>query len=86
MTHPDVDMVSLTGSPETGKWIAQAAADTLKRVHLELGGKAPVIVFDDADMETAIETIAGHRLLQRRPGLHRGHARARRRRRSTTTS
>jgi betaine-aldehyde dehydrogenase len=59
VTHPDVDMVSLTGSPETGKWIAKAAADTLKRVHLELGGKAPVVVFDDADMETALETIAG---------------------------
>ena len=59
VTHPDVDMVSLTGSPATGKWIAKAAADTLKRVHLELGGKAPVIVFDDADMETAMETIAG---------------------------
>jgi betaine-aldehyde dehydrogenase len=52
-------MVSLTGSVETGKWIARAAADTLKRVHLELGGKAPVVVFDDADMDTALETIAG---------------------------
>jgi betaine-aldehyde dehydrogenase len=59
VTHDDVDMVSLTGSPETGKWIARAAADTLKRVHLELGGKAPVIVFDDVEMETAMETIAG---------------------------
>jgi betaine-aldehyde dehydrogenase len=59
VTHPDVDMVSLTGSPDTGKWIARAASDTLKRVHLELGGKAPVIVFDDVDMETAMETIAG---------------------------
>jgi betaine-aldehyde dehydrogenase len=59
VTHPDVDMVSLTGSPETGKWIAKAASDTLKRVHLELGGKAPVVVFDDADMEAAMETIAG---------------------------
>jgi betaine-aldehyde dehydrogenase len=59
VTHPDVDMVSLTGSPDTGKWIASAAADTLKRVHLELGGKAPVIVFDDVSMETAMETIAG---------------------------
>ena len=55
--HPDVDMVSLTGSPETGKWIARAAADTLKRVHLELGGKAPVIVFDDYDPELALEFI-----------------------------
>jgi betaine-aldehyde dehydrogenase len=57
--HPDVEMVSLTGSPETGKWIAREAADNLKRVHLELGGKAPVVVFDDVDMETAMETIAG---------------------------
>ncbi len=59
VTHPDVEMVSLTGSPPTGKWIAKAAADRLKRVHLELGGKAPVVVFDDADMEAAMETIAG---------------------------
>jgi betaine-aldehyde dehydrogenase len=52
-------MVSLTGSVETGKKIAASAATTLKRVHLELGGKAPVVIFDDADMETAFETIAG---------------------------
>ncbi len=57
--HPDVAMVCLTGSPGTGKWIASAASETLKRVHLELGGKAPVVVFDDVDMETALETIAG---------------------------
>ena len=56
---PDVDIVSLTGSVETGKWIAEHAARTLKRVHLELGGKAPVVVFDDVDLETAMETIAG---------------------------
>jgi len=59
VTHPEVDFVSLTGSPETGKWIAKAASDSLKRVHLELGGKAPVVVFEDADMELAMETIAG---------------------------
>jgi betaine-aldehyde dehydrogenase len=59
VTHPDVDMVSLTGSVETGKWIARAAADTLKRVHLELGGKAPVVVFDDADVDAVAEAIAG---------------------------
>jgi betaine-aldehyde dehydrogenase len=58
VTHPDIEMVSLTGSPETGKWIAKAASASLKRVHLELGGKAPVIVFDDVDMEAAMETIA----------------------------
>jgi betaine-aldehyde dehydrogenase len=57
--HPEVDMVSLTGSVQTGKHIARTAADTLKRVHLELGGKAPVIVFDDVSMEGALETIAG---------------------------
>ena len=59
VTHDDVNMVSLTGSVDTGKWIARAASDTLKRVHLELGGKAPVVVFDDVDMSTALETIAG---------------------------
>jgi betaine-aldehyde dehydrogenase len=59
ISHPDVDMVSLTGSVETGKHIARSAADSLKRVHLELGGKAPVLVFDDVSMESALETIAG---------------------------
>jgi betaine-aldehyde dehydrogenase len=49
--HPDIRMVSLTGSTATGKKIMKAASDTLKRVHLELGGKAPFIVFDDADPE-----------------------------------
>jgi betaine-aldehyde dehydrogenase len=49
--HPDVRMVSLTGSTGTGKKIMKTAADTLKRVHLELGGKAPILVFDDADPE-----------------------------------
>lgn len=49
--HPEVRMVSLTGSTATGKKIMAAAANTLKRVHLELGGKAPVLVFDDADLE-----------------------------------
>jgi betaine-aldehyde dehydrogenase len=59
ISHPDVDMVGLTGSVDTGKHIARVAADTLKRVHLELGGKAPVVVFDDVSMESALETIAG---------------------------
>ncbi|MFZ2878275.1 MAG: gamma-aminobutyraldehyde dehydrogenase [Phototrophicaceae bacterium] len=52
--HPLVRMVSLTGSTATGKKIMKTAADTLKRVHLELGGKAPFIVFDDADLEAAV--------------------------------
>src|SRR5213595_2942128 len=55
--HPDVRLVSLTGDVETGKIIARTAADSLKRVHLELGGKAPVIVFDDADPELVAEGI-----------------------------
>src|ERR1051325_6838595 len=59
VTHEDVDMVALTGSVGTGKGIAEHAARTLKRVHLELGGKAPVVVFDDVELETALETIAG---------------------------
>ncbi|HEV7162375.1 MAG TPA: gamma-aminobutyraldehyde dehydrogenase [Solirubrobacteraceae bacterium] len=59
ISHPDVDMIALTGSVDTGKHFARTAADTLKRVHLELGGKAPVIVFDDVSMESAMETIAG---------------------------
>ncbi len=59
ISHPDVDMIGLTGSVDTGKHFARTAADTLKRVHLELGGKAPVIVFDDVSLESALETIAG---------------------------
>src|SRR5438093_12022802 len=55
--HPDVAMVSLTGEVTTGQQVAKAAADTLKRVHLELGGKAPVIVFDDANLESYVEWI-----------------------------
>jgi 1-pyrroline dehydrogenase len=57
VTHPDVRLVSLTGDIETGKTIARTAADTLKRVHLELGGKAPVVVFDDADPVAVAEGI-----------------------------
>jgi len=59
INHPDVDMLALTGSVDTGKHIARTAADSLKRVHLELGGKAPVVVFDDVSLESALETIAG---------------------------
>src|SRR5919201_213672 len=55
--HPDVGIVSLTGDVDTGKLISRNAADTLKRVHLELGGKAPVIVFDDADLSSAVEWV-----------------------------
>ena len=56
--NPNVAMVSITGDVNTGKLIARNAADSLKRVHLELGGKAPVVVFDDADIETLVATLA----------------------------
>jgi 1-pyrroline dehydrogenase len=55
--HPGVGMVSLTGEVTTGQAVARAAAESLKRVHLELGGKAPVIVFDDAHLESSVEWI-----------------------------
>ena len=56
--HPDVDKISFTGSTATGKWIVQAATGNLKRVSLELGGKSPVFVFPDADLEQAIPGAA----------------------------
>ena len=52
--HPDVDKISFTGSTEVGKLIVKAAAGNLKRLTLELGGKSPLIIFDDADLEKAI--------------------------------
>src|SRR5437868_10229232 len=55
--HPGVNMISLTGDVATGKIVAREAAATLKRVHLELGGKAPVIVFDDADLNAVVDGI-----------------------------
>jgi 1-pyrroline dehydrogenase len=55
--HPDVRLVSLTGDVATGREVQRAAADTIKRCHLELGGKAPVIVFDDADPAAVAEGI-----------------------------
>ena len=56
--HPTPSMVSITGSVRAGMQVAEAAAHDVKRVHLELGGKAPVVVFDDADLEAAAEGIA----------------------------
>jgi 1-pyrroline dehydrogenase len=80
--HPRVRMVSLTGDVATGKAVAAAAARTLKRVHLELGGKAPVVVLDDADVEQVAEGLkvagflnsgqdctAGSRVIAT-PGIH----------------
>ena len=57
--HPTPQMVAITGSVRAGMEVAKSAASDLKKVHLELGGKAPVIVFDDADIEAAAEGIAG---------------------------
>ena len=56
-THPDLDMIALTGSVASGRAVAKAAAESLKRVHLELGGKAPVLVFADADLAAAATSL-----------------------------
>jgi aminobutyraldehyde dehydrogenase len=55
--NADVRLVSVTGDTSTGRIIMSAASDTVKRVHLELGGKAPVVVFDDADVEKLVSTL-----------------------------
>lgn len=57
VSHPGVHMTSLTGDIATGRKVLEAATGTLKRTHLELGGKAPVIVFDDADIESVVEGV-----------------------------
>ncbi|MGF6591518.1 gamma-aminobutyraldehyde dehydrogenase [Pseudomonas sp. 2835] len=57
VTHPKVRMVSLTGSIATGANIIASTADSVKRMHMELGGKAPVIIFDDADIDAAVDGI-----------------------------
>jgi betaine-aldehyde dehydrogenase len=60
ISHPDVDMVSFTGSSGVGRRVMQLASATSKRVHLELGGKAPFVVLDDADLEAAVHgAVAG---------------------------
>jgi aminobutyraldehyde dehydrogenase len=57
INHPKVDMISITGDVATGKKVLQAAANSVKRTHLELGGKAPVIVFDDADLKAVVDGL-----------------------------
>ncbi len=57
INHSGVDMISLTGDVATGKKMLQAAAKSVKRTHLELGGKAPVVVFDDADLEAVVGAL-----------------------------
>ncbi|MCW2768354.1 MAG: aldehyde dehydrogenase [Nocardioides sp.] len=56
-SHPDIDMIALTGSVGSGRAVARDAAESLKRVHLELGGKAPVVVFDDADLDLVATSL-----------------------------
>jgi len=56
--HPDIRLISVTGSTEVGQSIMRSAADTLKRVHLELGGKAPVLVFEDADVQRVADKVS----------------------------
>ena len=57
INHPAMEGISITGSPRTGMAAMRAASEQIRHVHLELGGKAPVIVFDDADLEAVIETL-----------------------------
>ena len=84
--HPDVDKVAFTGSTEVGKLIVHAATGNLKKVSLELGGKSPNVVFQDADIE-ADDSRSGHgHLLQSRPVLLRRLAAVRRREVSSTKS
>ncbi|MFT8587065.1 gamma-aminobutyraldehyde dehydrogenase [Acetobacter papayae] len=59
LDHPDIAMVSLTGDIATGRKVIAAAARSVKRTHLELGGKAPVIVYDDADIDAVVEGVRG---------------------------
>jgi aminobutyraldehyde dehydrogenase len=56
-SHPDIDMIALTGSVASGRAVAKLAAESLKRVHLELGGKAPVLIFADADLAAAATSL-----------------------------
>ena len=70
--HPGIPKITFTGSTETGKAILRAAAEHVKSVHLELGGKTPNIVFEDADLERALAGLAVHLVRQRGPDLHVG--------------
>ena len=72
--HPDVPVITFTGSRETGVAVTKAAADRLKHVHLELGGKNAIIVMDDADVELAVEGIVWSAFGTTGPALHGGLA------------
>ena len=59
MAHPDVDMVTFTGSTEVGKKIARVCGEQIKRCVLELGGKSAAIILEDADLESALPMVVG---------------------------
>ena len=82
--HPDVDMVSFTGSTRAGKRVAELGAETVKRVALELGGKSANVILDDADLDKAVADGVGRLLPQLRPDLHRAHPHARAARAAST--
>ena len=84
--HPAIKAVAFVGETTTGSRIMRQGAATLKRVHFELGGKNPVIVFDDSDQDRALDAGADHDLLAQRRALHLVVARAGAARRSTTPS
>ena len=69
MASKAVRKVSLTGSTRVGQQMIRDAADTMKKVSMELGGNAPLIVYDDADLETALNVAVPHQIRQLRPGL-----------------
>ena len=75
--HHTPAMASITGSVRAGMQVAESASKDLKRVHLELGGKAPVVVFEDADIAKAVEDISVAGFFNAGPGLYGRHARAR---------
>ncbi len=75
--HPDVDVVTFTGSTPVGRRVMAAAAAQGHRTQLELGGKAPFVVFDDADLDAAVHGAVAGFADQLRPGLHRRHPRDR---------
>ena len=70
ITHDDVEFISLVGSVRTASRVLEAAPKTIKNTHLELGGKAPVIIYDDADVGAVIENLRRFPSITARTGLH----------------
>ena len=78
VSHPGIDKISFTGSPQTGQSIMRAAAANITKIGLELGGKSPSVVFADADLDAGRAADHVRRVLQRRPGVLGGDAHHRR--------